>query len=190
MFHAGACRVFRTFFFTHRHPASTNPAHPVSVPIHPIDEKSSAVTSSETDIYIYIANTRYQVHTYTYGVYSCVWRLGCFPGAWRRGSWHFQVASLHLQSSMDLFLSASHYFSFLSKRSGRRMRGAKRLVSTCCNAVPQVPQAQLPQAQHSTARSARTKPQSTCPSEFVENASKPTEMARASTYRRAFKGRS
>ena len=126
MFHAGACRVFRTFFFTHRHPSSTNPAHPVSVPIHPIDEKSSAVTSSETDIYIYIANTRYQVHTYTYGVYSCVWRLGCFPGAWRRGSWHFQVASLHLQSSMDLFLSASHYFSFLSKRSGRRMPPVER----------------------------------------------------------------
>ena len=26
---------------------------------------------------------------------------GCFPGAWRRGSWHFQVTSLHLQSIMD-----------------------------------------------------------------------------------------
>ena len=42
--------------------------------------------------------------------------VGCFPGAWRRGSWHFQVASLHLQSSMDLSLSASHYFPFLIKR--------------------------------------------------------------------------
>ena len=31
--------------------------------------------------------------------------VGCFPGAWRRGSWHFQVASLHLQSSMDLLLN-------------------------------------------------------------------------------------
>ena len=52
--------------------------------------------------------------------------VGCFPGAWRRGSWHFQVASLHLQSSMDLSLSASHYFSSLSKRSGRRMPPAER----------------------------------------------------------------
>ena len=47
---------------------------------------------------MYIANTiRYQVHTYA--VYSsCMWRPGCFPGAWWRGSWHFHVASLHLQS--------------------------------------------------------------------------------------------
>ena len=52
--------------------------------------------------------------------------VGCFPGAWRRGSWHFQVASLHLQSSMGFSFSASHYFSFLSKRSGWRMPPAER----------------------------------------------------------------
>ena len=54
--------------------------------------------------------------------------VGCFPGAWRRGSWHFQVASLHLQSSMDFSFSASHHFSFLSKRSGRRMPPAERIA--------------------------------------------------------------
>ena len=53
--------------------------------------------------------------------------VGCFPGAWRGGSWHFQVARLHfLQSSMDFSFSASHHFSFPSKRSGRRMPPAER----------------------------------------------------------------
>ena len=68
--------------------------------------------------YIYISriqdtrcvHTRY-IHT---SKYMRVASVGCFSGAWRRGSWHFQVASL------DLSLFASHYFSFLSKRSGRR----------------------------------------------------------------------
>ena len=50
MFHAGVCFVFRTVFSTHRHPASTNPAHPVSVPIRHPSDKSSAITSFETDI--------------------------------------------------------------------------------------------------------------------------------------------
>ena len=31
--------------------------------------------------------------------------VGCFPGAWRRGSWHFEVASLHLQSTMVLLFA-------------------------------------------------------------------------------------
>ena len=53
MFHAaGACCVFRTVFSTHRHPASTNPAHPVSVPIRHPSDNSSVVTSFEKDIYI------------------------------------------------------------------------------------------------------------------------------------------
>ena len=56
--------------------------------------------------------------------------VGCFPGWWRRGSWHFQVASLHLPYQAWTFsLSASHYFCFLSKRSarsGRRMLPAER----------------------------------------------------------------
>ena len=39
---------FKTVFPTHRHPASTSPAHPVSVPIRHPSDKSSAVTSFET----------------------------------------------------------------------------------------------------------------------------------------------
>ena len=52
MFHAGDCCVFKTVFSTHRHPASTvnSPAHPVSVPIRHPGDKSSAITSFETDI--------------------------------------------------------------------------------------------------------------------------------------------
>ena len=83
-------------FSTHRHPASTSPAHPVSVPIRHPSDKSSVVTSSETYIYIYILRILRRIYIAnipgTYAVYSCVWRLGCFPGAWRRSSWHFQVA--------------------------------------------------------------------------------------------------
>ena len=86
-------------FSTHRHAASTNPAHPVSVPIRHPSDKSSAVTSFETDIYLHRICNKIPG---TYAVYSCVWRLGCFPRAWRRGSWHFHVASLHLQSIMNL----------------------------------------------------------------------------------------
>ena len=63
---------------------------------------------------------------YIRGMFMRVVSMGCFPGAWRRGPWHFQVASLHLPSSMDFFFSASHYFSFLGKRSGRRMPPAER----------------------------------------------------------------
>ena len=37
------------------------------------------------------------------GILMRVASAGCFPaGVWRRGSWHVQVASLHLQLSMDL----------------------------------------------------------------------------------------
>ena len=58
---------------------------------------------------------------YIRGIYSCVSRLSCIPGVRLRGSWHSQVASFHLQSHNHGPLSASHCFSFLSKRSGRRM---------------------------------------------------------------------
>ena len=104
------------------------PPHPVSVPIrHPSHRKLCIVlTSFETDIYIH---GKYKITPGTY-IRGILIMLGAslvfFPGAWWRGSWHFQVASLHLQSSMDLSLSASHYFSFLSKRSGRRMPPAER----------------------------------------------------------------
>ena len=93
MFHAVACCVFKTAFSTHRHPA-----HLVSVPIRHPRGKRCVVTSFETDICLH---RKYNKIPGTYMVYSCVCRPGC-PGAWRRGSWHFQVASLHLQSIMDL----------------------------------------------------------------------------------------
>ena len=124
MFHAGACFVFRTVFSTHRHRASTNPAHPVSVPIrHPTD-KSSAVTSFETDICLHrkcnkIHTTRY---THACGVWGCLLKhgggaLGIFksPVSTYNQAWTFS-------------LSASHYFSFLSKRSGRRMPRASQVL--------------------------------------------------------------
>ena len=81
----------------------------VSVPIRRPSDRSS-VSHKLRDKHIYTSSTS-QIHQdtrYIYAVYSCVWILmrvasvGCFPGAWRRGPWHFQVASLHLQSSMDL----------------------------------------------------------------------------------------
>ena len=111
MFHAGARNVYRTVFSTHRHPASTNPAHSVSVPIrHPInksDKKSSAVTNFKTDIYLHRKCSKIPGR---YAVYSRVWRLGCF-GAWGRGSWHFQVASSHfLQSIMNHFVRFTLFF--------------------------------------------------------------------------------
>ena len=43
-----ACCVFHT----HRHPVSTSPTHPVSVPIRHASDKSSVVTSFETGICI------------------------------------------------------------------------------------------------------------------------------------------
>ena len=62
----------------------------------------------------------------------CVASVGCFPGAWRRGSSHFQVASLHLQSRMDiLFVRFTLFFlPEQAKRAAYAARGAKRLVYT------------------------------------------------------------
>ena len=71
---------------------------------------------------------RYQVHTRC--TPACMWRPGCFPGAWRRTSWHFQVTGLHLQLTAGLCpLHKFHVLSnvpLMSKRSGRRMPPAKR----------------------------------------------------------------
>ena len=68
MFHAGDCCVFKTVFSTHRHPASTvnSPAHPVSVPIRHPGDKSSAVTSLETDIYLHRKRNKTPGGTYTH----------------------------------------------------------------------------------------------------------------------------
>ena len=54
--------------------------------------------------------------TYIRGILTRVASVGCFPGAWRRGSWHFQVASLHLQSSMGLVFDRFTLF-FLPEQS-------------------------------------------------------------------------
>ena len=99
MFHAFTT-TRRSVFSTHRHPASTGPAHPVSVradascyvatkALH-----SHKLRDRQVYISIYIANTRYQVHmSYADAGGVC----GLFSGAWRRDSWRFQVASLRLQ---------------------------------------------------------------------------------------------
>ena len=106
-------------------------AHPVgvSVPIHHSDKKKALNSHNLRDrhTYVRIANTstRYQVHTNTRNILMRVASVSRFPGAWRRSSWHFQVASLHLQSSVDL-LFVRFTLSFLSKRSGRRMPPAER----------------------------------------------------------------
>ena len=75
------------------------------MPIRHPGDMGSVVTSFETDIYQvytwYIVQLQYKIPG-TYAVYPCMWRLGCFPEAWRRGS--YQLASLHLQS----FMSVSH----------------------------------------------------------------------------------
>ena len=79
---------------------------------------------------MYIANTRYQVHTYA--VYSCVWRLwvvflehgGGALGIFKSPVWTYNQA-------WTFSLPSSHYFSFLSKRSGRRMPPAERSEKTC-----------------------------------------------------------
>ena len=50
--------------------------------------------------------------------------VGCFPALEHGGGalGIFVVASLHfLRSNMDFSFSAAHYFSFLSKHSGRRL---------------------------------------------------------------------
>ena len=101
--------------------------HSQSVPIHPRD-KISVVTSFETDIYIHRKHNKMPG---TYTVYSCMRRPGCFPGAWRRGSWHFHVASLHLQSIIDLGPLHIIFTFFLreqARRAANAARGAKRLV--------------------------------------------------------------
>ena len=102
----------------------------VSVPIRYPSDKISAVVSFETGIKI---NRKYNKIPlkYEHTVHSSVWCPGCFPGTWRRDSWHFEVANLHLQLIMDLCpLHVLIIFPFFlpgaSKRSGWRMPPAKR----------------------------------------------------------------
>ena len=92
----------------------------VSVPIRHPSDTSSVYSQASRQTYIYIANTQ-QDTRYIRAILLRVASVGCFPGAWRWGSWHFQVIK-HGP------LSASHYFSFLSKRSGRRMSPRERIA--------------------------------------------------------------
>ena len=88
-----------------------------------LETRSSIVTSFETGIY----TSQLQQGTRYIRASSRMWRLGCFPEAWRRRSCHFQVASSHLQSMMNPCpLHTIFIFSFLSKRSKRRMPPAER----------------------------------------------------------------
>ena len=136
MFHSlkrtrsGYCCVFST----HRHQASTTVKHTLSVCPCPfvilMTKESSELSQASRQTYTCIANTRYQVHTCVRGILMHVASVGCFPRAWRRGSWHFQVTSLHqvLRSIMDLLFVRFTLF-FLpeqASRSGRRMPPAER----------------------------------------------------------------
>ena len=124
MFHAGVCCVFRTVFSTHRHPTSTNPAHPVSVPIRHPSDKSSAVTSFETDIYLHRKSNKipgtYAVYTHACGV----WVVFLEHGGGALGIFKSPVCTYN--QAWTFSFSASHYFSFLSKGSWRRMPPAER----------------------------------------------------------------
>ena len=68
-----------------------------------------------------------QQDTY-YAVYSCVWRLGCLlkHGGGALGIFKSPVSTYN--QAWTFSLSASHYFSFLSKRSGRRMPRASQVL--------------------------------------------------------------
>ena len=90
----------KLFVATHRH--QTHCLHPPSVRAdrNPKD-KSSVVTSFETDIYQVLIGIASTVHLYIRDILVRVASVRCSPGAWRRGSWHFQVASLHVQLITD-----------------------------------------------------------------------------------------
>ena len=104
----------------------------VSVPVrHPSDKESFVSSQASRQMCIY---RKYKIPgTYIRGILMCVASMGCFPGAWRRGSWHFQVASFHLQTRMDL-LFVRFTLCFLLEQASREVyaaRGAKRLECTC-----------------------------------------------------------
>ena len=99
-------------FSTHRHQASTAVKHTQSVcPCR----------------FVILATQESHKIPGAYGVYSCVWRL-CVVflehGGGALGIFKSPVCTYN--QAWTLSLSASHYFSFLSKRSGRRMPPAER----------------------------------------------------------------
>ena len=120
--------MYRTVFSTHRHPASTNPAHPVSVPIRYPSDKSSAVTSFEADIYLHRKCNKIR-GKYISGILMRV-ASGLFSWSMAAGLLAFSSRQFALTIDHEP-LSASHYFSFLSKRSGRRMSPAGGSEAPC-----------------------------------------------------------
>ena len=119
------CRVFST----HRHQASTTVQH-TQCPCRFVilaTKKALNDTSFETDLYIH---RKYQIpgrYIHTYAVCSCVWRLWVvFLGHGGGALGIFKPSVCTYNQAWTFSLSASHYFSFLSKRSGRRMPPAER----------------------------------------------------------------
>ena len=93
---------------------STSPAHPVSVPIRHASDKSSVVTSFETGICIHRKYNKIPgtcaVYTHACGGWAVFLEYGCgAPGIFKSPAFTYDHG----------LLSASHYFSFLGKRSGR-----------------------------------------------------------------------
>ena len=82
--------------------------------------------------YVYTSRIQDTRYIQTYAVYSCVWRLwvvslehgGGALGIFKSPVWTYNQA-------WTFSLPSSHYFSFLSKRSGRRMPPAERSEKTC-----------------------------------------------------------
>ena len=68
------------------------------------------------------------IHKYMHGILMRE-ASGLFSGAWRRGSWHFQVASFALcPFQITLFFLPER-----AQRAAYASRGAKRLIYICCN---------------------------------------------------------
>ena len=82
----------------------------VSVPIRHPSDKSSALSQASRQTH-FIHRKYNKMIRGIRGILVRVASVGCFPGAWRRGSSHFEVASLHLQSSMGPFFVRFTLFS-------------------------------------------------------------------------------
>ena len=96
----------------------------VSVPVHHSNDRSSAVIRFETDIYLHRKCNKIPG---TYAIYSCVWRLWVIFLEHGGGALDIFTSPVCTYNQAWTFsLSASHYFYFLSKRSGRRMPPAER----------------------------------------------------------------
>ena len=119
--------------FFHPSTSSTidSPAHRVSARIRQPGDKSSVVTSFETDLCVHRKYNKMS-GAYIGGILLRV-ASGWFFWSMAADSWHFQVASLHLQSTMGLcLLHIRNSISILPSRAsvagGLVARGTKHLV--------------------------------------------------------------